>query len=574
MSSPSYDWQEQAYTEQIALRQESVWRVAKREANLTPEKKAQQDAEIAAWIAARDAPKAKKTPKPSKAPKKEASRKRKRPTDDPVDEGGQDTTSSSNTSADAPPPPKRGRGRPKGSRNKPKPGQQQAPAEAQQQPSPPREPSPVDQQGNVNGHTGSSLDPFSLPPSPSPLQERGPEGPLDNPLAAQSEASQQQPLSQALTDYFGQRLEAAARARKTSPPPIPTPPQEKASVDSAQVQAQSEPMAGSEENAEAESPGDEFDEDKLIEEFDSLEDEEDLFGDHYLAAPPQEKASVASAHVRAQNEAMPGSEENAEEEDPDDDQLVNDYMSLEDEDDLFGDAFVKNNTTTQVHHDSPKAASPATSAAAFRSASETASHAASGPSTTTTSTVVSGSGSGSGSASSAAATVAPPAPSVATSEAEIEAEMWALIDANLEGIQEAPELAVPGPALGVEFRAAWSGASNVASSAPPGTASRATPTPVAGRAQPGVHAMNGYRGQPHLTVAGAGLGLPRVQQPQIYQQVQRPQTRQRVQTCTDISGGQASTDDHQPYRPDAPFHSSSNPPPTGPRSALLPRASS
>ncbi|EAA35788.1 hypothetical protein GE21DRAFT_810 [Neurospora crassa] len=52
-----------------------------------------------------------------------------------------------------------------------------------------------------------------------------------------------------------------------------------------------------------------------------------------------------------------------------------------------------------------------------------------------------------------------------------------------------------------------------------GTASRATPTPAASRAQPGAQAMNGYQGQRHLSVAGAGMGLGGIGQMMRQQQV-------------------------------------------------------
>ncbi|KAL0470959.1 hypothetical protein QR685DRAFT_588069 [Neurospora intermedia] len=237
MSSSSEDSQDKVYAQWLALREESVRNVAREEETTTPEQKAQREAECLAWLALRDendakkkAPKPRKprkTAKPPQAPQKETSRKRKRPTADPENGGGQATTASSND-PEGGPPKKRSPGRPKGSKNRPKPGQQQAQAEAAQEPVLPQEPSPVGQQDPVSGSTGSS------------------------------------------TDYFGQRLEAAAPSRKTSPPPILQPSLVKASVPSAQFKDQSEPMPDSAERSQGRDQNDD------------VEDEDDLFGDRYV----------------------------------------------------------------------------------------------------------------------------------------------------------------------------------------------------------------------------------------------------------------------------------------------------
>ncbi|KAK3493253.1 hypothetical protein B0T13DRAFT_517946 [Neurospora crassa] len=237
MSSSSKDSQDEVYAQWLALQQESVRNVAREEETTTPEQKAQREADRLAWLAWRDenyakkkAPKprkARKTAKPPQAPKKETSRKRKRPTADPENGGGQATTTSS-SDPEGGPPKKRSPGRPKGSKNKPKPGQQQAQVEAAQQPTLPQEPLPVGQHDPVNGSTGS------------------------------------------LTDYFGQRLEAAARSRRTSPPPILQPSLVKASVPNAQLVGQSEPMLDSAERSQDRDQNDD------------VEDEDDLFGDRYV----------------------------------------------------------------------------------------------------------------------------------------------------------------------------------------------------------------------------------------------------------------------------------------------------
>ncbi|KAK1777929.1 hypothetical protein QBC45DRAFT_443164 [Copromyces sp. CBS 386.78] len=354
MSSRSDDEQDPDHALFLCLQAESARNVAEREAKMTPEEKAREEAKDAKWLAERDAshaarkaPKPPKARKPPKAPKPEASRKRKRP-DDSETGGGQVTETSSDNPEGGPPPQKRGRGRPKGSKNKPKAGQ----AGARQQPEPPRDSLPVNQQGDsVHNHTGTVLDPISLM-SPEPEQERGP---LDGPPVAQSEAPQQQPAPEEPVDYFAQRLKAefALNAKKASPPSSSsrlTPPAEKASVASAQDQAQStsELMPGSEEKAEDESLDDE---DELIEAFNNIKYLRDIVEEEHVGV---EMASAQNGPMHDGVQSNGGGEPCHDSKD----QLPEDIGSFEDEDlgdldedDLFGDGLLEESTIAEVQHD-------------------------------------------------------------------------------------------------------------------------------------------------------------------------------------------------------------------------------